>query len=793
MLGGGGGALGGKRRTFVSGRRNSFLDLESTVAALAESESKLTATLVALRALELEHSGLSAKYAVLLEQFTRMKADAVHTVWTYCPEKSSEFRFLPRLDESLGESSTNVGEYEILRVVGKGQFSTVMAGVRKGGVPSFSIRASDVETSLASLNLGAAGLATTFGAGGALVAPNNTPAHTGADTAVPGESSPEQVVYRARIGAPVAIKIVPKDMLTSIDAVRRVERELRALLELRGESSIAGVGIRHGGSQQATTHHHSLPPPLTPHPPHHPRPPPQPDSPHVVAHHEALHGSRNLYIINELLPMDLYDFLGRFKDRITPVVAAVVLRELLDGLRFLEGKRIAHRDLKPENVLVEVTRNEVVVKICDFNLCAFLPPSSSILTDFVGSPGFFAPEVLLTRSFCALKADMYGFGCIALEMLATPKFFSGVWMSAFACIQTIDAPNFSQAIKHATAEAQKELRRHGLPQLSEALLHALALQPALRASATALRANAWLAGASKFQAADVLNDRQHRKVIEVPAPSPADQAGPASGHGPGPGLAPQTQSQPLASPGGAARGKGRGSGFGVVRAGSPAAAVGFAQSAADAPAASGGGGGGSHFPSVSPLPSRTAPMHARPSSQPHTLPRPGPAPAQASGMGPGIGPGLGDNRPLANIAAATAAASLSPLPPPPALSLAPSLQCTALDIAYAPALQPSPTAAALAPAPATADLKPQPQHQQQTQQQPQKLPATILALAATNLAHLRRVGSFSNCGGGSGSSGSSLKGRAYSVAALGTGAVAVNGGGIAAPGGRSRGRATILI
>jgi len=176
------------------------------------------------------------------------------------------------------------------------------------------------------------------------------------------------------------------------------------------------------------------------------------------------------------------------------------------------------RDLKPENILVDLTKNEVVVKICDFNLCAFLPPDSSILCDFVGSPGFFAPEALLTRSFCAIKADMYSFGCIALEMLASAKFFSVTWMEAFACTQTCDAPNFSQAIKHATAAAQQELRRQHNSAMVDGIMSALLLQPTLRATPTALRCNSWITGASKFQAADTLNERQPRKVVDLPSP-----------------------------------------------------------------------------------------------------------------------------------------------------------------------------------------------------------------------------------------------------------------------------------
>jgi serine/threonine protein kinase len=239
-----------------------------------------------------------------------------------------------------------------------------------------------------------------------------------------------------------------------------------------------------------------------------------------VRHYETLHGPTNVYIVNELLPFDLFDFMSHYKEKITTEVVAVVLRELLEALQFLQSKRVAHRDLKPENVLLEVTRNEIVVKLCDFNLCALLPENSSALGTFVGSPGFFAPEALLTPSFCAFKADVFSFGCIALELLTSSKFFSELWIAAYSCLQTVEAPLFSQTIRRATQTAHSEVvRLHCKTNayISDVVIHALALQPALRASAAALRANVWICKASKFAAADLLNGRQQRKFIDVPS------------------------------------------------------------------------------------------------------------------------------------------------------------------------------------------------------------------------------------------------------------------------------------
>ena len=77
-------------------------------------------------------------------------------------------------------------------------------------------------------------------------------------------------------------------------------------------------------------------------------------------------------------------------------------------MAFLFSNNIAHRDLKPENILIAIPdgKREIQVKICDFEMSAIVraPPSNSKLSDFCGSPGFFAPEVFILDSYCGFKA-----------------------------------------------------------------------------------------------------------------------------------------------------------------------------------------------------------------------------------------------------------------------------------------------------------------------------------------------------------------------------------------------------
>jgi len=139
----------------------------------------------------------------------------------------------------------------------------------------------------------------------------------------------------------------------------------------------------------------------------------------VVRLCDVIQSPAHVYLILERGDQDLYAFLDDYKDGCTEDVVRSVIRITTLGLRHCHRQGIAHRDVKPENVLVmgapgdwatiEAQRDPAqrgVVKLCDFGLCADVS-SGEHLTDFVGSPGFIAPELLLAKSYDGKRADVY--------------------------------------------------------------------------------------------------------------------------------------------------------------------------------------------------------------------------------------------------------------------------------------------------------------------------------------------------------------------------------------------------
>ena len=94
----------------------------------------------------------------------------------------------------------------------------------------------------------------------------------------------------------------------------------------------------------------------------------------------------------------------------------------------MHSGELLHRDIKPSNLLLN---SDCHVKLCDFGLCRSVAETlqnsgpNPVLTDYVATRWYRAPEILLGSTHYTKGVDMWAVGCILGEMLLGKPLFPG--------------------------------------------------------------------------------------------------------------------------------------------------------------------------------------------------------------------------------------------------------------------------------------------------------------------------------------------------------------------------------
>lgn len=191
-------------------------------------------------------------------------------------------------------------------------------------------------------------------------------------------------VFKARqekLDRLVAIKVIRKDRLASSDAVRRFQREIKMLGELRHPNMV----MAYDADQVGETH----------------------------------------YIAMEYVPG--IDLGRRVKEQgPVPVADAVdYVRQTAQGLQHAHERGLVHRDIKPSNLVLTTDNGRPLIKILDLGLARLLDAdgedAASSLTRpglVVGSPDFIAPEQARNAHKADIRSDLYSLGCTFYYLLA---------------------------------------------------------------------------------------------------------------------------------------------------------------------------------------------------------------------------------------------------------------------------------------------------------------------------------------------------------------------------------------
>eukprot|EP00877_Chromochloris_zofingiensis_P006799 jgi/Chrzof1/2372/Cz11g12200.t1_MAPK4 len=129
---------------------------------------------------------------------------------------------------------------------------------------------------------------------------------------------------------------------------------------------------------------------------------------------------RDVYIVYELMDTDLHQII-RSPQQLSEDHVSYFIYQVLRGLKYVHSANVLHRDLKPSNLLVNANCD---LKIGDFGL-ARTSNEQQVLTEYVVTRWYRAPELLLSCSDYTAAIDVWSVGCILAELLGRKPLFPG--------------------------------------------------------------------------------------------------------------------------------------------------------------------------------------------------------------------------------------------------------------------------------------------------------------------------------------------------------------------------------
>src|SRR5438034_9421251 len=268
-------------------------------------------------------------------------------------------------------------------------------------------------------------------------------------------------VYRARhilLGDRVAIKLLPPEMRSNTEWLRRFQREGQAARRVRHPNAVTVYDLR--TSADGT-----------------------------------------IYLVMEYVEGNTLDVELKKRGRFAPADAVTVLTPVMSVLNAAHAMGVVHRDLKPENIMIgkPSTGGEPVVKLLDLGIAKLReaagsePTGSTNLTvagQMLGTPYYMSPEQWGElphdgNSEIDGRGDIYSPGVALYELIAGQRPFSGVTMAELRRqhvsvtpkpLHEVDASvpeSFSKAIARSIAKDRSE-RQATANELKDELIEALA-------------------------------------------------------------------------------------------------------------------------------------------------------------------------------------------------------------------------------------------------------------------------------------------------------------------------------
>lgn len=167
----------------------------------------------------------------------------------------------------------------------------------------------------------------------------------------------------------VAVKIVNRQKIKSLDVVGKIRREIQNLKLFR--------------------------------------------HPHIIKLYQVISTPTDIFMIMEYVSGgELFDYIVK-RGKLQEHEARRFFQQIISGVDYCHRHMIVHRDLKPENLLLD---HKLDVKIADFGLSNMMTDGEFLRTS-CGSPNYAAPEVISGKLYAGPEVDIWSCGVILYALL----------------------------------------------------------------------------------------------------------------------------------------------------------------------------------------------------------------------------------------------------------------------------------------------------------------------------------------------------------------------------------------
>eukprot|EP00019_Armaparvus_languidus_P000490 CAMPEP_0168589812 /NCGR_PEP_ID=MMETSP0420-20121227/6217_1 /TAXON_ID=498008 /ORGANISM="Pessonella sp." /LENGTH=382 /DNA_ID=CAMNT_0008625395 /DNA_START=28 /DNA_END=1176 /DNA_ORIENTATION=- len=133
---------------------------------------------------------------------------------------------------------------------------------------------------------------------------------------------------------------------------------------------------------------------------------------------------KDIYLVFEFMETDLHAVIRA--NLLEDIHKRYIMYQLFKSIKYMHSGQVLHRDIKPSNLLLN---SDCLMKLADFGLARSLTQDneddSKVLTDYVATRWYRAPEILLGATKYTKAVDMWSLGCILGELLSGKAIFPG--------------------------------------------------------------------------------------------------------------------------------------------------------------------------------------------------------------------------------------------------------------------------------------------------------------------------------------------------------------------------------